>query len=259
MMTGCQTRLRIFQKKAVLEIERPQALNALNCQVLREIQAHCQELQANNAVNALIICGAGDKAFISGADIKEMENLKTSDDAKSFAQLGVETLHLIEHLPQITIARVQGFALGGGLELALACDFIIAAQKACFALPEVQLGIIPGFAGTQRLARRLGTAKAIEFITTASKYTATEALHLGLVNHVVPNEELIAFTDHIVDKILTNGPQAVRSAKQVIQKGMNLNFQDACAEESRQFALLFKNTESKEGLKAFVEKRSPQF
>jgi enoyl-CoA hydratase len=258
-MTGCLTSLEIHGKKAILQINRPNFLNSLNQQVLHEIQEHCLFLKENKNIQVVILCSTGDKAFVAGADIKEMQSFRSSNSAQEFSSFGSKTFNMLENLPQIVIARVQGFALGGGLELALSCDFIIASEKACFGLPEVSLGLIPGFAGTQRLAQRIGSAKAIEWISTAEKYSASEALSCGLVNHVIKHENLIPFTNQISDKIIKNAPTAVKVAKKVIREGIQLSFEEGCNIETTQFGLLFTGPEAEEGLKAFIEKRTANY
>lgn len=253
------TNLEIHGKKATLQINRPNLLNSLNQQVLQEIHDHCLLLKEKDQVQVVILCSAGDKAFVAGADIKEMQAFKSSEAAQNFSLYGSKIFTMLENLPQIIIARVQGFALGGGLELALACDFIIASEKARFGLPEVTLGLIPGFAGTQRLTRRIGYSKAIEWISTAEKYSASEAFSSGLINYVIKHEELISFTDQLSDKIIKNAPHAVKVAKKVMKQGMQSSFEAGCSMESAQFGLLFSGTEVEEGIKAFIEKRTAKF
>ncbi len=253
------TELETNEKKATLKINRPIQLNALNKQVIKELYEHCLFLKDNKEIKVLTICGAGDKAFVAGADIKEMQEFNSAEQATDFSKYAASVFTMLENLPQITIAQVQGFALGGGLELALACDFIIASEKAKFGMPEVTLGLIPGFSGTQRLARRIGMAKAIEWISTADKYTASQAFSAGLVNHVVKHEELLPFMNEISNKILKNAPTALKVAKRVVQYGMLNSFNDGCLLESTEFGLLFNSSEAKEGLAAFVEKRAPNF
>lgn len=250
--------LEIQGTKARLVINRPSALNALNQQVLLEIQECCHQLSMHDSVHVLIVCSVGEKAFVAGADIKEMQSLKP-DQAQEFSCLGQKVFSLLENLPQIVIAQVQGFALGGGLELALACDFIVASENAKFGLPEVTLGLIPGFAGTQRLARRIGISRAIEWISTAAKYTAQESLACGLINHMVKSDELAGVVENIADKISKNAPQAVRVAKQVVRQGMNSSFDTGSSLECANFGIRFATDEMHEGIAAFVEKRRPQF
>ncbi|WGL61523.1 enoyl-CoA hydratase-related protein [Pigmentibacter sp. JX0631] len=253
------TELEINGKKATLKINRPNQLNALNKQVIKEIYDHCLLLKENNEVKVLVVCGAGDKAFVAGADIKEMLEFTSAKEASEFSQYAANIFGTLENLPQITIAQVQGFALGGGLELALACDLIVASEKAKFGLPEVTLGLIPGFSGTQRLAKRIGVAKTIEWISTAHKYSAQEAFQAGLLNHVTKHEELSIFTNDITDKILKNAPTALKIAKKVVKFGSVSSFKEGCLLESVEFGLLFNTPEAKEGLAAFIEKRAPNF
>ncbi len=253
------TELEINEKKATLIINRPTHLNALNKQVIKEIHEHCLYLKDNKEIKVLTVTGAGDKSFVAGADIKEMQEFNSAEQATDFSKYAASVFSMLENLPQITIAQVQGFALGGGLELALSCDFIIASEKAKFGLPEVTLGLIPGFSGTQRLARRIGMAKAIEWIATADKYSAQQAFATGLVNHVVKHEDLLPFMIEISNKIIKNAPTALKVAKRVVQYGMLNSFKDGCLLESKEFGLLFNSSEAKEGLAAFVEKRAPNF
>ncbi len=250
--------LEIQGHKAILQINRESALNALNKQVLLEIKHHCSNLKEFLQVQVVIVCSVGEKAFIAGADIKEMQSLSVQD-ANAFSKLGSDIFSLLENLPQIVIAKVQGFALGGGLELALACDFIIASEKARFGFPEVVLGLIPGFAGTQRLSRKIGISKAIEWITSAEKYSAQDAYTAGLINHVIKHEELTLFTDSVADKIIQNASNSVRLAKQIIRQGSECDFNTACALESASFGICFSTDQTKEGISAFIEKRKPQF
>lgn len=253
------TILEINEKKATLTINRPNQLNALNKQVIKEIQEHCIQLNDRKDIRVLIICGAGDKAFVAGADIKEMQEFKSATQATEFSSYTADVFNTLENLPQVTIAKIQGFALGGGLELALACDFIVASEKSRFGLPEVTLGLIPGFSGTQRLARRIGVAKTIEWIATADKYSAQQAKEAGLVNHITKHEELCFFTDEIANKIMKNAPSALQVAKRVVKFGVANSFNDGCHLESKEFGLLFNSPEAKEGIEAFIEKRAPNF
>jgi enoyl-CoA hydratase len=250
--------LEIQGSKARLVINRPLALNALNHQILNEISDHCKQLAQNQSVQVVIVCSSGDKAFVAGADIKEMRDLNPQQ-AQGFSHFGQQVLAALENLPQIVIAQVQGFALGGGLELALACDFIVASENAKFGLPEVTLGLIPGFAGTQRLARRIGVSRAIEWISTAAKYSAQEAYSCGLLNHVVKPDELSSFVENLSDKIVENAPQAVRVAKQVVRQGMNTTAEVGSTLECANFGIRFSTVETSEGMAAFIEKRQPDF
>lgn len=244
--------------RATLTIERPEALNALNQQVLTELHLHCEALAKNAHVQVVIVTGSGGKAFVAGADIREMQNLNPTQ-AQKFSELGTTTFRALENLPQVVIAKINGFTLGGGLELALSCDFIVASEKSRFGLPEVTLGLIPGFAGTQRLARRIGLPRALEWVTSAEKYDAGTAFAHGLLNHVVKSEDLDSFTETLSTKIISNAPQAVRLAKHVMRTGFHSSFESGCALETANFAIRFSTAEAKEGINAFVEKRPPNF
>lgn len=243
---------------ARLEINRPESLNALNQEVLRELGTAAGQISTRPDVHVVILSGAGDKAFVAGADIKQMMSL-SGPEAHAFSRLGNSAFLGIEMMPQIVIAQVQGFALGGGLELALAADFIIASHNARFGLPEVGLGLIPGFGGTQRLARKVGLGRAMELICTAARINANEAVTMGLANRAVAPEELASTVENIVASILRNGPGAVRAAKQAVRGGLDLPLSGGLELEAALFGLRFGSSEAKEGLAAFVEKRTPQF
>lgn len=250
--------LNIQGRVARLEINRPTALNSLNEEVLTVLAKNIQLLAKDENVQVVILSGAGEKAFVAGADIKQMQSLKP-DEAQLFSQLGSQVFSSLESLPQIVIAQVQGFALGGGLELALSADFIVASEKAKFGLPEVSLGLIPGFGGTQRLSRRIGVAKAIEWTVTGEKYSAQEALDSGLINRMVKFEELQDTVEKLSVQITRNGPAAVRRAKIVIRQGRESHLNVGLQLESNHFGLCFGTEESKEGMLAFTEKRAAKF
>lgn len=242
----------------ILIINRPNVLNSLNKETLLDISTVIQDIDKKDNINVLIITGAGEKAFVAGADIKEMVNF-TPKEGLEFSTLGHTILNRIENLDIPVIAAVNGFALGGGCELALACDFIYASEKAIFGQPEVKLGIIPGFGGTQRLARRIGSAKAKELIFSGESINAQEALKLGLVNRVFPPDKLIEETFQIAKKIASNGMYAVKKAKYLINKGSDMGLLSSLILESNLFAVLFDTFDQKEGMNAFVEKRKPEF
>jgi enoyl-CoA hydratase len=243
---------------AVLTIDRPKALNALNQQVLKELEAAIAQVAREPAVRALILTGGGEKAFVAGADIAEMQAY-TPAQALMFAQLGHRVLAALEALHVPTIAAVNGFALGGGCELALACDLIYASEKAKLGLPEVTLAVIPGFGGTQRLTRLVGKARAKELIFTGDFVDAAKAKELGLVLEVLPPAELLAHCRKIAATIAKRGPVAVSQAKRVVEHGADLPLKDACELERQAFALLFGTSDQREGMKAFVEKRAADF
>jgi enoyl-CoA hydratase len=241
-----------------LTVNRPKALNALNGQTLDEIGAAGGEVARDPAARVLLVTGAGDKAFVAGADIAAMQPL-TAVEGKTFSERGLRAFRSLETLPVITIAVVNGYCLGGGCELAMSCDWILASEKAVFGQPEVSLGVTPGFGGTQRLTRLLGKARALELVTTARQVKADEALALGLVNHVYPAESLREEALAMARTIASKGPVAVRLAKEAVQRGQDLDLENACALESDHFGLCFSTADQKEGMGAFLEKRKPQF
>jgi len=243
---------------ALVKINRPQALNALNPEVLGELQCLFTGLSSDAAVRVIILTGSGEKAFVAGADITAMKTMGALE-AKKFCDLGHETMQLIENCPKPVIAAVNGFALGGGLELALACDFIYAAENAKLGLPEVNLGIFPGFGGTQRLSRLIGKNKAKELIFSARMLSAQEALSWGIVNKVVAAPELLAETRKVAETLLTKGPLAIRLAKQAINEGADLDIQSGLNLERGIFPMIFATADQKEGVTAFLEKRAANF
>ena len=242
----------------ILTINRPKSLNALNMETLKEIQIAVEEVKNHPEAEVLILTGAGEKAFVAGADIAEMKEMN-SLQAVQFSELGHLTLRMIQDLDQPVIAAVNGFALGGGSEIALACDFIYASENARFGLPEVTLGVFPGFGGTQRLPRLIGKGKAKELILTGRMISASEALHLGMVNRVFPLASLMEETLKVAAQIAANGAIGVRLAKRVMETGFNMNLEEACRLESYAFGVSFATEDQKEGMRAFVEKRKPNF
>jgi enoyl-CoA hydratase len=244
--------------RATLTLNRPQALNALNDEVLRELATVVGALSAQPSLRAVVITGSGEKAFAAGADIREMASMGP-DAAVAHARRGQRLMDEIAALPAVTIAAVNGYALGGGLELALACDLRIASENAILGLPEVGLGVIPGFGGTQRLARLVGLARAQELILTARKVPASEAERIGLVNRVVSRDKLLEEARRLVDEILANGPRAVQLAKETTRRGVETGLATGLALEREAFGLAFASEEQKEGMRAFVEKRKPQW
>jgi enoyl-CoA hydratase len=243
-----------------ITINRPESLNALNSEVLTELGVVLSELESKSAgeVAAIIVTGSGPKAFVAGADIKQINQL----DAKAaldFAQAGQNLFKRFENLKAPVIAAVNGFALGGGLELALSCDFIVASENAKFGLPEVSLGLIPGFGGTVRLSRIVGLAKARQMIFTGDVLTSTEALEIGLALKVVKQEELLSTVIAMAQTISSRGPIAVAEAKRSINATFDLDINTAMKFEADAFADLFKTKDVKEGTGAFIEKRKPSF
>ena len=249
-------RLETEDAIAILTIDRPKALNALNSKTLQELESAFNSLPAT--ARALIITGGGDKAFVAGADIAEMASIGAAQ-AREFAALGHRAFQTLEQLPIPTIAAVNGFALGGGCELALACDLIYASEKAKLGLPEVSLGVIPGFGGTQRLTRLVGKMRAKELIFSGGHVTAAQAKEYGLVLDVVPPEKLMEHCQAVAAKILKNGPLAISQAKRVIEFGADQDLRAANELERQGFAVLFGSEDQKEGMKAFLEKRAANF
>ena len=241
-----------------LTINRPESLNALNSALLTELEQAFHALGADPAVKVVILTGAGDKAFVSGGDIKEMLALDVAG-AQAFSQNGQRLVLCLESLSKPVLAAVNGYALGGGLELALACDFIYAAEKARFGLPEVTLGVLPGFGGTQNLARWIGPARAKELIFTGKILTAAEAHAWGLVNAVFPDAGLLERTRETAARIARNGSVAVAHARQAIVRGLDQTKEEGFRTETELFAPLFATGDQKEGMQAFLEKRKPQF
>ncbi|NVB41554.1 enoyl-CoA hydratase/isomerase family protein [Pseudenhygromyxa sp. WMMC2535] len=247
----------------IITVDRPKALNALNPQVIAElsraIEALSQALEAGDrSVRGVIITGGGDKAFVAGADIAAMVDMDR-DAAMTFASQGHAVGEMLANLGVPVIAAVNGFALGGGCELALACDFIIASEKAKFGQPEVKLGVIPGFGGTQRLSRRVGVARAIELCVSGEMIRADEALRIGLVNRVVAPEALLDTCLGIVATVAQMGPLAVAEAKRVVHQGAELPLAAANQLEVEAFAGLFDSADQSEGMRAFLDKRSAEF
>ncbi len=243
---------------AIVTIRREAALNALSSRVIADLTHAAAELELADDIRVVVVTGAGSKAFVAGADIAEMKDLGPAE-AQTFAEMGGNLGHAVEHSAKPWIAAVNGFALGGGCELALACDFIVAADSAKFGQPEVALGVIPGFGGTQRLARRVGVAKAKELCFTGERITAAEALRIGLADHVVPAAELMTKVRELAGKIAANGPLAVAEAKRLIHLGQSMPLDAALALEQRGFGLLFATADQKEGMAAFVGKRPAAF
>ncbi len=243
---------------AVITIDRPKALNALNRQVLGELSEAIGQVAQNKAMRTLIITGAGEKAFVAGADIAEMAAFNRAD-ATAFVELGHRVLDSLEALSIPVIAAVNGFALGGGTELALACDFIYASEKAKFGLPEVSLGVVPGFGGTQRMTRLLGRARAKELIFTGDMIDAAKAKEIGLALDVLPAAELLAHCKKVAATIAKRGPLAVALAKNAIDSGADLKLSEGNQIEREAFSKLFDSADQKEGMAAFLAKRPPEF
>lgn len=243
---------------AIVTINRPKALNALNVETLSELVDAFEELKEDDEVGGVLLTGAGDKAFVAGADIAQMREMEVRE-ARDFSDFGQNTLLLIESMPKPVIAVVNGFALGGGLEIAMACDIILASEKARFGQPEIKLGVIPGFGGTQRLVRRIGMNLAKELIFTGGIIDANRAQAIGLVNAVYPPEKLMDESVAMMKTILANGPIAVEMAKSAINTGADQTITIGMALERDAFANCFATDDQKEGMTAFLEKRDPKF
>ncbi len=243
---------------AFLYVNRPKAMNALNKDTLLEMKDAIASISNDPEIDVLIITGAGEKAFVAGADIAYMQNL-TAIEGREFGALGQEVFCMIEAMEKPVIAAVNGFALGGGCELAMCCDFRIASTKAKFGQPEVGLGITPGFGGTQRLPRLVGEGMAKQLLFTADVINAAEALRIGLVNEVVNPEDLLERVKEIAGRICSKGKLAVRFAKVAANEGMQTDIDRAMTIEADLFGLCFSTEDQKEGMAAFIEKRSPLF
>ena len=241
----------------VVAISAPKSLNALNSAILDELGRFVAQIDANQ-VRVLIVTGDGDRAFVAGADIAEMRDMNPQQ-ALEFGRKGAEVFRSIERLPMPTIAAINGFALGGGCELAMACDMRIASEKAKFGQPEVGLGITPGFSGTVRLPRLVGTAVAKELIFSGRAIDAAEALRVGLVNAVCKSEELMEQALQMAGRMLKNAPLAIARAKQCIDEGLDMPIDEAIALENRHFAECFATADQKEGMSAFMAKSKANF
>lgn len=247
-----------FEGIGLITINRPDKLNALNGEVIEKLHTVFGDLKSDPGIRGIIITGAGEKSFVAGADISQFPDYGPQE-AKQMSLKGQDLLNHIEHFPKPVVAALNGLALGGGLELAMACHIRIAVKSARFGQPEVKLGIIPGYGGTQRLARLVGKGRALELLMRGNMITAQEAKDMGLVNQVVSQEELIEVSMKILREILANGPIAVKTVIEAVNHGLNLPFEDACILEANLFATLFSTIDQKEGAKAFLEKRPPDF
>ena len=243
---------------AVLTLNRPEALNALSVEMLDELDELLDASEAEPELRTVVITGAGDRAFTAGADIRHMQNA-TALEARAYAQRGHAITGRLESFPKPVIAAVNGYALGGGCELALACDLRLAAERARFGLPEVNLGIMPGWGGTQRLARTTSPGFAKELIFTGRQVKSAEALATGLVNAVHPDEELLDRTVELAEEIAAKPPWAIAAAKEVVNLALEGNLKGHLARELDAFALAFTTEDQREGMAAFFEKRKPTF
>ena len=249
--------LEVSERIATLTVNRPDKLNALNDATIEELGRAIDEVRARSDIGGLIVTGAG-RAFVAGADISELAS-QTPTIAKSRARTGQEIFRKFETSPKPVIAAVNGFALGGGCELALACHIRIASDKAKFGQPEVKLGTCPGYGGTQRLARLVGKGRAIQLIITAEIIDANEAYRLGLVNKVVTSDELAGAAMEMMKQILANGPLAVALCIEAVDRGLEMSLEEGLILEANHFGLLAATEDMTEGMKAFLEKRAPVF
>ena len=243
---------------ALVTIDRPKTLNAIDQNVLSELNDMLDQIEKNPEVRVLIITGGGNKAFVAGGDIDAMRQLNVLEALK-FVYAGHSFLNRLEHLSCVVIAAVNGYALGGGTELALACDIRVASEKAIFGLPEVTIGLYPGWGGTQRLPRIIGTGKAKELIFTGDRINAEDALRVGLVNKVVPHDELLERCVEMAKKIISNAPIAVKQAKKVINEGIEVPLAQGLVIEAEGWVVNSAAEDRVEGLTAFLEKRKPNY
>jgi len=243
---------------ATITVNRPKALNALDTTTLRELNGLLDELGADDAVRVLIVTGAGEKAFVAGADIKELAAL-TPLQARHHAAFGQGVFDKLESLGKPSIAAINGFALGGGLELAMACTLRLASDNAKLALPEVTLGLIPGFGGTQRLSRIVGQGHALHAVLTGGMLDASRAAEIGLVNEVTTSEDLMEAAGALAKKLAGFSAATLRLAEETVRRGAEMGFDDALAFEAGQFGVAAATDDAKEGMAAFIEKRKPDF
>jgi len=242
----------------IVTINRPKALNALNAATIYELDRMFTELAKDQTVKVVVLTGGGEKSFVAGADITEMQ-VMSAIEGRNWAKLAQAVFNKIENLPQPVIAAVNGYALGGGCEIAMACDIRIAADKAKFGQPEVSLGIPPGFGGTQRLARLIGKGRAKEMLFTGDMIDAAEAYRIGLVNKVTTSEELMNTAKAMAQTIMSRAPVAVQVCKAAVNEGLDTDLDSAIAYEAEVFGLCFSTVDQKEGMTAFVEKRKASF
>lgn len=246
--------MEVENEVAVVTINRPKSLNALNSETLQEIYECFTDISARKDIKVVILTGSGKKAFVAGADISEMVN-GTPAEGRQMGMIAYKAFKQIEECPQVVICAVNGFALGGGCEISMACDIRIASDNAKFGQPEVNLGILPGFGGTQRLARLVGKGRAKEMIFTADMIDAQEAYRIGLANHVVKQEELLDYCKEMATKIISKASYAVSLAKQAINVGLDVDLASGLQLEANLFGLAFSTEDKKEGMTAFLEKR----
>lgn len=243
---------------ALIVINRPEKLNALDAETMGELDDALGRLESEPAMRGLILTGAGEKAFIAGADVEDLAR-GTPIEAQQISLRGQRILRRLETLPKPSVAAINGYALGGGLELALCCTLRVAAENARLGQPEVRLGILPGYGGTQRLPRLVGRGRALEMLLTGESIDAAEACRIGLVNHVVPQAELLSFSRALLKKILDNAPLAVALISQAVDLGLSSGLEQGLRFEAVAFSLAAATEDRREGLRAFLEKRRAQF
>jgi enoyl-CoA hydratase len=251
----------LYQKKepvAYITVNRPKALNALSHKTFVDLRAAFEDARDDAAVRGVILTGAGDKAFIAGADISELATVTAVEAAQS-SSVGQEVLNLVENLGKPVIAAINGFALGGGCETAMACTIRVASETAKFAQPEVKLGLVPGGGGTQRLPRLVGKGRALQMILSGEMISAEEAYRIGLVNEVVPAAEVMARAEAILKQIFANAPLAVKYSLEAVNKGLETSQSEGQALEAAFFGLCAGTEDKKEGTQAFLQKRAPRF
>jgi enoyl-CoA hydratase/carnithine racemase len=259
--TGLRLANVLYEKRgpiALVTVNRPKVLNALNAQTWQDLRTAFEDAQNDPTVRGTILTGAGDKAFIAGADIGDLAHA-TAIEAERSSRFGQEVLDLVENLGKPVVAAVNGFALGGGCETAMACTLRIAVEHAQFGQPEVKLGLLPGGGGTQRLPRLVGKGRALQLILSGGMISAQEAYRIGLVNEVVPAANLIARAEQILKQIASNAPVSVRLSLEAVNRGMDTSQSEGFALEASYFGLCAATEDKKEGTSAFLEKRAPQF
>src|SRR6266571_3698557 len=251
----------LYEKKgpiAYVALNRPKVLNALNNVTIAELKAAFEDARVDSTVRGVILTGAGDKAFAAGADVREVIN-DTAIEAEEHTRFGQAVTSLIENLGKPVIAAVNGFALGGGCELAMACTIRIAAESAKFGQPEVKLGVMPGYGGTQRMPRLVGRSRALKLILSGDIIDAAEAYRIGLVDELVPDAHLIERAEIVLKKIIANAPLSVKYALEAVNKGLETSVAEGLLIEASLFAVCASTDDKKEGTSAFLEKRAPKF
>jgi enoyl-CoA hydratase len=243
---------------ALVTVNRPQVLNALNAQTIDELRRLLLELRHDDRVRVVIVTGAGEKAFVAGADINELAT-QSPETGRELALRGQHVFDLLQHLGKPVIAAINGYALGGGCELAMACTLRIAAETARIGQPEIGLGLLPGYAGTQRLPRLVGEGRALEILLTGAPVSAAEAFRIGLVNRVVPAADLLPEARRLAGELAKQPPIAMRYIIESVHRGLDMPFADACRFEATLFGLVAATDDMREGTRAFLEKRKPQF